>query len=95
MAPVIYGAETNLMVTWSWKSPESLLEQRLGGRRIEADGSDHLGTLEVIAINLDTGETVDEASHLNPAEPLRCVHDDGRKVIRLDSDTSVIELKYN
>lgn len=95
VAPTIYGAETNLMVTWCWKSPVSLLEQRLGGRGFDTAGGDHQGTLEVVAINLDTGETVNEASHLNPAEPVRCVHDDGQKLIRLESDSSVIELKYN
>lgn len=95
VVPVIYGPATNLMVTWSWKNKVSLLEQQLGGPRLEMDQDELRRTMVVTAINLDTGATVAESTQLNPVEPLRCVHNHGQNVIRLESDTSVIRLKYN
>lgn len=89
VVPVIYGPETNLMVTWNWKDPVSLLQQQLGSRRL---GSQRSMSVEVL--NIDTGETVAETSHLNPAEPLRCVHNEPMKTIQLISPTSVVEMKY-
>lgn len=95
VAPRIYGPRTNLLVTWSWQNPVSLLQQRLGGRSDVSSGPDSQRSMSVEVLNVDTGEVVGEANYLNPAEPFRCVHNQSRKSIRLISPTSVIEMKYD
>lgn len=95
VAPRIYGPKTNLLVTWTWQNPVSLLQQRLGGRSDVSSGPDSQRSMSVEVLNADTGEVVGEANYLNPAEPFRCVHNQSRKSIRLISPTSVIEMKYD
>jgi len=96
VVPKIYGDATPLMISWAFQHPQYIWEQRLGRGRNRGDDAlmDEQSSLILTIVDSETGNLVVEQKNLSRAEPLRCVHNADRRVITLDTDTSVISVKY-
>ncbi|MEZ6130965.1 MAG: PQQ-binding-like beta-propeller repeat protein [Planctomycetaceae bacterium] len=90
--PVIYGDPTNLLVKWAWHNPERSRETPFGG--MARTDEDDEQSLVLTVLDATTGKVMIEQPHLGKAIPLRCHHDARRKRLTLETESSLIEVRY-
>ncbi len=82
--PVVYGDPTDLLVAWSHRRDETVIERE-----------DRDETLEILLINRKTGELVSKSESLAISRPIRCVHTAAKNTIELFTRDSIISIHPN